>query len=82
MEKELNKTYKHLKQKQKAKIADWMYRETCSFYSNHERMPNESEVDDLTKMIYTKICSLAICVPYQDVLLQFQKSCRCMKNEF
>ena len=73
MQKEPNKTYKDLKQKQKAKIADWMYRETCRFYANHDRLPNESEVDDLAKTIYTKICSLAIWVPYEDVLLQFRK---------
>lgn len=73
MQKEPNKTYKDLKQKQKAKIADWMYQETCRFYSTHNRMPNENEADDLAKMIYEKICSLAIWVPYEDVLLQFQK---------
>ena len=50
-----------------------MYQETCRFYSTHDRLPNESEVDDLAKTIYAKICSLAIWVPYEDVLLQFRK---------
>ena len=31
--------YKALKQKQKARIADWMYRETLQFFLQYQRMP-------------------------------------------
>ena len=35
--------YKSLKQKQKARIADWMYRETLRFFLEHQRMPEAEE---------------------------------------
>lgn len=68
-----NKRYKDLKQKQKAKIADWMYRETCKFYSDMGRMPTEEDEDKLTKMVYQKICSVAIWVPYEEVIAVYKK---------
>ena len=40
-QKQPNKTYKDLKQKQKMKIADWMFRETCIFYKENGEIPNE-----------------------------------------
>lgn len=68
-----NKTYKDLKQKQKAKIADYMYRETLRFYSKNARMPNESECDNICRTVYQKIEGMVIWVPYDDVLKQLLK---------
>ena len=42
-QKQPNKTYKDLKQKQKMKIADWMFRETCIFYKENGELPGDSE---------------------------------------
>lgn len=39
-QKQPNKTYKDLKQKQKMKIADWMFRETCIFYKENGEIAN------------------------------------------
>lgn len=62
-----NKTYKDLKQKQKAKIADWMYRETLRFYLTNSRMPDEAECEQICRCIFRKIEGVAIWVPYEDI---------------
>lgn len=62
-----NKTYKDLKQKQKAKIADWMYRETLRFYLTNSRMPDEAECEQICRCVFQKIEGQAIWVPYEDV---------------
>jgi len=64
MQHQPNKKYKDLKQKQKAKIADWLFGETCRFFSENGRMPVDEEIEVLAKTVYEKICSLAIWVPY------------------
>ena len=62
-----NKTYKDLKQKQKAKISDWMFRSVCEYYEDHGEMPGEEAAAEITARIYDKIKSLAIWVPYDEV---------------
>ena len=70
-EKEPNKKYKDLKQKQKAKIADWMFEKTCDYYREHNRMPEGGECEALAKEVFQKIQSLAIWVPYEEVYRQY-----------
>ena len=38
------RSYKELKQKQKAKISDYMYLETQNFFQTNGRMPDTDEV--------------------------------------
>lgn len=66
-----NKTYKDLRQKQKAKIADWMFRSVCEYYKEHREIPGEEAAKQITGRIYDKIKSLAIWVPYDDVYQVF-----------
>ena len=66
-QKQPNKTYKDLKQKQKMKIADWMFRETCIFYKENGEIPNEEVAKQIIDRIYEKLKSLAIWVPYEEV---------------
>ena len=66
-QKQPNKTYKDLKQKQKMKIADWMFRETCIFYKENGEIPNEEVAKQIIGRIYEKLKSLAIWVPYEEV---------------
>lgn len=66
-----NKTYKDLRQKQKARIADWMFRAVCEYYKAHGEMPGETAAGQITGRIYDKIKSLAIWVPYDDVYQVF-----------
>lgn len=68
-----NKKYKDLKQKQKARISDWMFREVCEFYKIHNRMPLGDELNVLAETVYTKIKGAAIWVPYNEFLAVFQK---------
>ena len=62
-----NKTYKDLKQKQRAKISDWMFRFVCEYYEDYGEMPGEEAAAEITARIYDKIKSLAIWVPYDEV---------------
>ena len=72
MQHQPNKKYKDLKQKQKAKIADWMFLETNRFFTENGRMPVEGEIEALAKSIYKKICSLAIWIPYEELLKEYE----------
>lgn len=45
MQAQPNKTYKDLRQKQKAKIAGWMYEVACEYYREHGEMPEGDGAD-------------------------------------
>ena len=62
-----NKTYKDLKQKQKARIAGWMFQSVCEYYKEQGEMPRGEAAEQITGSIYDKIKSLAIWVPYDEV---------------
>lgn len=66
-----DRTYKDLKQKHKAKIADWMFRAVCEYYTEHSEMPPEDAVAGITDRIYEKIVSTCIWVPYEEVYREF-----------
>lgn len=71
-EKEPNKKYKDLKQKQKAKISDWMFETTCDFYREQGRLPEKAEREELvTGIFHKKIEPLAIWVPLEEVQYQY-----------
>lgn len=61
------KTYKELKQKQKARIANFMYRETLRFYLEHSRMPDSDEAQLLCSKIYNKVLGSGYRVPLDDI---------------
>ena len=67
MQAQPNKTYKDLRQKQKARIGEWMFQSVCEFYKEHREMPGEEAAEQITRRIYSKIQSLAIWVPYDEV---------------
>lgn len=71
MEAQPNKRYKDLKQKQKAKISDWMFREVCEYYRAHNGMPPTDALTKLAKKVFLKIQGAAIWVPYEDFLAEF-----------
>ena len=66
-----NKTYKDLRQKQKAKISEWMFRAVCEHYQEHGEMPGDEAAEKITARIYDKTKSLAIWVPYEEVCRQY-----------
>ena len=46
-----NKKYKELKQKQKARISDLMYRETDRFLQEKKRPPDDNEVVQIAERV-------------------------------
>ena len=66
--KQPDRTYEDLRQKHKAKIADWMFRAVCEYYQEHGEMPSEDAAAGITDKIYEKIVSTCIWVPYDEVL--------------
>ena len=66
-----NKTYKELKQKQRVKISEWMFRAVCEYYREHGEMPGEDASSEIVAAVYEKIKSVAIWVPYDEVSRAF-----------
>ena len=66
MEANPNKTFKQLKQKQKAKISDWLYKEVFLYYQGHNSFPTDVDYVEIYKRIYGKLCSSAIWCPYDE----------------
>lgn len=66
-----NRTYQDLRQKHKAKIADWMFRATREYYQEHGEIPGEEALQALTNQVYEKIVSTCIWVPYDEVYRKF-----------
>lgn len=63
----LNKNFRDLKEKQKTKIAEWLYIETYRFYKEHEHIPNHSERQDVLDTVYAMIEEAGIWIPYKEV---------------
>ena len=53
-----NKKYKELKQKQKARISDLMYRETDRFLQEKKQPPDDNEVVQSAERVYCRIQGL------------------------
>ena len=65
--------YKSLKQKQKARIADWMYRETLRFFLEHQRMPEAEEFEILCQTVYVKVRGANYRVAYDEIRQLYAK---------
>lgn len=70
-----NKKYKELKQKQKARISDLMYRETDRFLREKKQPPDNDEVVQIAERVYRRIQGLGFWIPYGEVLNEYQKKC-------
>lgn len=66
-----NKTYKELKQKQKAKIGEWAFQSTCEYYREHGEMPEGEAAEKIAARVYDKVKSAAIWVPYDEFYKAF-----------
>ena len=65
--------YKSLKQKQKARIADWMYRETLRFFLEHQQMPEDEEFGTLCQTVYVKVRGSNYRVAYDEIRQLYAK---------
>lgn len=70
-----NKKYKELKQKQKARISDLMYRETDRFLQEKKQPPDNDEVVQIAERVYCRIQGFGFRIPYGEVLNEYQKKC-------
>ena len=52
-------TYKDLKQKQKAKIADCMFEKTCDYYREHDKLPEGEDSEKIAEQIYQRVKGIA-----------------------
>ena len=72
MEQKPIKPYKQLKQKQKAKISDYMYLETQAFWRATQRMPStDLELQAVVQKVYSHIGSFR--VAYEEVYAVYLK---------
>ena len=68
----LNKRFSDLKEKQKAKIAEWLYIETYRFYKEHDHMPYHSEKQAVLDTVYAMIEEACIWIPYAEVEIYYR----------
>ena len=68
----LNKRFSDLKEKQKAKIAEWLYIETYRFYKEHDHMPYHSEKQAVLDTVYAMIEEAGIWIPYAEVEIYYR----------
>ena len=68
----LNKRFSDLKEKQKAKIAEWLYIETYRFYKGHDHMPYHSEKQAVLDTVYAMIEKAGIWIPYAEVEIYYR----------
>ena len=57
--KRADRTYKDLKQKQKAKIADSMFEKTCDYYREHGKLPEGEDCERIAGQIYQRVKGIA-----------------------
>lgn len=62
-----NKKYSHLKQKQKDKIAVWMYEETKRYVEKIGIYPTDRHDEDVIDAIYERVVKADIWIPYGEV---------------
>lgn len=71
---QMDKTYAHLKLKQKEKIHVWMYEETKRFHDKNGRCPVKKDEDAVVvDSVYGRIEKAGIWIPYGEVFKHYQK---------
>lgn len=66
--------YKQLKQKQKARISDYMYRETDSYFKQHGKMPfTEEECHLVAENIYRRVVGLGLHISFDEIYQEYRK---------
>ena len=65
--KRADRTYKDLKQKQKAKIADCMFEKTCDYYREHDKMPEGEDGEKIAEQIYQRVKGIAEKASFDEV---------------
>jgi len=70
---QMDKQYSALKQKQKEKIALWMYEETYAYYLQYHKMPMSHRCEIVIDKVYERIQDAEIWIPYGEVYRYYIK---------
>lgn len=62
-----DRTYENLRQKDKLRIAYWMFKSVYEYYLEHGEMPDGAAAREITDKVYEKIVSINVWVPYDEV---------------
>ncbi len=80
-----NKSYNQLKQKQKDKIAQWMYDETRAFFEKNGMFPTAKTEYIVIDAIYARIEAAEIWIPYDEIDSRYsskrEKICQRIQKE-
>lgn len=68
---QLNKTWRHLSQKQQAAITGYCREEYSMFIKEHNRYPKKEERDMLIDKVYDRVCDRGINIPYHVIKTRF-----------
>ncbi len=68
---QMNKSYNQLKQKQKEKIAQWMYEETRRFHETTGQFPTAKTEEEVIAAVYERIEEADIWIPYWEIASRY-----------
>ncbi len=68
---QMNKSYNQLKQKQKEKIAQWMYEETRRFHETTGQFPTAGTEEEVIAALYERIEAADIWIPYWEIASRY-----------
>ena len=71
---QMDKRYSALKQKQKEKIALWMFEETYAYYLQYHKMPMSHRCEIVVDKVYEHIEDAKIWIPYGEVYRYYIKT--------
>ena len=66
-----DKPFSQLKQRQKEKINEWLYKEYAQFYLNTQKRPDSRYNDDILQTVYDKINDAEIWLPFAELKKYF-----------
>lgn len=75
---QINKSFSQLKQKQKLKIDEWLYKEYKSIWYKKDKEPGNTDKDDIVNAVYGKIEEADIWIPLGEVYKYYESH----KNKF
>ena len=65
--------YKKLKQTQKARISNRMFNVVCKYYTEHQAMPPEDELEAICREMFPMLHSMVPKVSFEELLAVFRK---------
>ena len=73
-----NKSFSQLKEKQKIKINEWLYKEFESLWNKNGKEPSKKQKDEIVFLVYDKIEAAEIWLPLGELYRYYEEH----KNKF